>query len=129
MLLELIDWAEKAKIIFEDDKKWRLLLVNSFNRDRVESNKKKIMEALAGLGGADIQIFTELDTTKQPPHLEDISNNEDEKDAGDAGDACAEALSASDQQWSDISSEDSPDADPGIKKILKVFPGKIRKCK
>jgi hypothetical protein len=97
--------------------------------DTVERNKADLESRLEAICGSKVVIKTEK-AAAPPPHVEEISNDEpgpDEPPAEAAASAAARPPSGT--QWVDLEPGDAVESDPEIKKLAKVFHGKITSIK
>ncbi len=116
-----------CRVFFEDKDRWKLLFTSSFHLETVERSKKKIKSTIKDLSGQDVSLILELDSNRdvsRRPHKEEIS---DKTQVSENGVEETDALPQGDAEWQDIPADDSIESDPGVKKVLKVFHGRIRK--
>lgn len=112
-----------CRVLFEGRDKWRLVFANSFHLETVERSRARIESVIKELSGRPVSLVLEKGASSDGhPRMEEISGGE----APDARPAPS-GQPAAEVQWRDISGDGVLESDPGIKKILKVFPGKVRK--
>lgn len=118
-----------VRVNFGADGLWKVTSDNKFNVDTVERNKADLEARLEAICGSKVVIKTEK-TAAPPPHVEEISDQESgpvEPPAEAA--AAAAARPPSGTQWVDLEPGDAAESDPEIKKLAKVFHGKITSIK
>ncbi len=118
-----------VRVSFGSDGLWKVSSDNKYNVDTVERNKADLESRLEAICGSKVVIKTEK-AAAPPPHVEEISNDEpgpDEPPAEAAASAAARPPSGT--QWVDLEPGDAVESDPEIKKLAKVFHGKITSIK
>ncbi|MDT8287400.1 MAG: DNA polymerase III subunit gamma/tau [Elusimicrobiales bacterium] len=118
-----------VRVSFGSDGLWKVSSDNKYNVDTVERNKADLEARLEAICGAKVVIKTEK-VAVAPPHVEELSNDEPgpaEVPAEAA--AAAAARPPSGTQWVDLEPGDAVESDPEIKKLAKVFQGKITSIK
>ncbi|MFH1619946.1 MAG: hypothetical protein ABIG11_08590, partial [bacterium] len=118
-----------CSVSFTGRNEWKLVFAKSFEMEAVKRAKKEIEAVLAGISGRKIELAMEAGAAAPAhQHIEELSNagkEQAEKDEGAAGGTD----DAAGGKWEEISSDDSVEEDSGLKKLLKVFPGRVRKIK
>lgn len=118
-----------VRVSFGSDGLWKVSSDNKYNVDTVERNKADLEARLEAICGSKVVIRTEK-AAAPPPHVEELSNDEPgpaEVPAEAA--AAAAARPPSGTQWVDLEPGDAVETDPEIKKLAKVFQGKITSIK
>lgn len=115
-----------VRVSFGSDGLWKVSSDNKYNVDTVERNKADLEARLESICGSRVVIKTEK-AAAPAPHIEEISD-----DGPGAAEPPAEAAAArppSGTQWVDLEPGDAVESDPEIKKLAKVFHGKITSIK
>jgi len=121
-----------VRVSFGSDGLWKVSSDNKYNIDTVERNKADLETRLESICGSKVVIRTEK-TAAPPPRVEELSNDVPGPAEGpETGAPAAEAAAArppSGTQWVDLEPGDAVESDPEIKKLAKVFHGKITSIK
>lgn len=118
-----------VRVSFGSDGLWKVSSDNKYNVDTVERNKADLEARLESICGSKVSIKTEK-TAAPPPHVEELSNDEPgPAEAPAEAAASAAARPPSGTQWVDLEPGDALESDPEIKKLAKVFHGKITSIK
>ncbi len=117
-----------VRVSFGSDGLWKVSSGNKYNVDTVERNKADLEARLEAICGSKVVIRTEK-AAAPPPHVEELSNDEPGPAEPPAEAAAAAARPPSGTQWVDLEPDDAVESDPEIKKLAKVFHGKITSIK
>ena len=118
-----------VRVTFGSDGLWKVSSDNKYNLDNVDRNKADLEARLESICGSKVVIKTEK-AAAPPPHVEELSNEEAGQDEPPAeAAAAAAARPPSGTQWVDLEPGDAVESDPEIKKLAKVFHGKITSIK
>ncbi|HNT96761.1 MAG TPA: DNA polymerase III subunit gamma/tau [Elusimicrobiales bacterium] len=121
-----------VRVSFGSDGLWKVSSDNKYNVDTVERNKADLEARLESICGSKVVIRTEK-TAAPPPRVEELSNDAPGAEEGPEEDAPAARSAAarppSGTQWVDLEPGDAVESDPEIKKLAKVFHGKITSIK
>ncbi len=100
-----------------------LYFQTAFHRGGAQRADARLKEMLRVEAGGEVRLTYEVDATPAPPEPPD--ETEEDEDAG----AAPAPQPAVQGEWTDLSTGDPLAEDDGINKILKVFPGKLRRPK
>ncbi|MDD2773244.1 MAG: DNA polymerase III subunit gamma/tau [Elusimicrobiales bacterium] len=108
---------------------WTVSLSDNFSAQSAERNIPQIAGIIKELSGRDIKVkFTTGAAKQSKPHFEEISSvpaREEETEVSAISDD--EPLAPEGAAWQDIDSPADPSADPAVRKVLKLFHGKVVK--
>ncbi|PCI37282.1 MAG: DNA polymerase III subunit gamma/tau [Elusimicrobia bacterium] len=104
----LVAGLEGVRLLPSDAGPWHLVFAQSFNMDRAKAHQALIEKALGDVSGRKVALSFEVDETLG------VSGKKSSSNSGG---------------WSDASEEDGAAEDPGVKKVLGVLGGNIRRVK
>ncbi|MBI4349129.1 MAG: DNA polymerase III subunit gamma/tau [Elusimicrobia bacterium] len=106
----LAAYLETARLVQHPNGEWRLVFRRSFELEQAKRSQSVIEDKLASITGKSVRLGLEIGT-------------------GRATTATASGPAADDEPASDEPSADPAVEDPAVKKVLEVFPGKVKQIK
>ena len=101
----LVAGLDGVRLIPSDSGPWHLVFNAAFNMDRAKTHKALIEKVLADVSGKKVSLSFEVDPSQPVPKK------------------------SSSEGWSDSSEEEDIAGDPGVKKVLGVLGGNVRRVK
>ncbi|MBI4656506.1 MAG: DNA polymerase III subunit gamma/tau [Elusimicrobia bacterium] len=123
-----------SKVDFKDDKTWKFIFKDKFGVQTLEKYKKEIEDLIQQISGMQVRISAEEESsTDLKTHFEEIENPSTSAETVQpaptprVGTSTRGVEGVPEGKWEDLSSSSSPEGEGEIKKLVKIFHGKITK--
>ena len=117
-----------AHIEFTSRQEWKALFANKFSCQSAMHNSASITALLKEVSGRDIKLsFGEGAPKQQKTHFEEVSATQPAQEDSAMTISDEEPLSEPAAVWQDIDTPPDPSEDPAVRRVVKLFHGKVIK--